>query len=137
MNKSKKNSIALINEVARKLELAGLTTDINQSIYYTKLTGDKDLCHLLLVGLELEPIKIKTANADKGANVSGLYIDQMKKIIKKGNSPLFIYAGDAWNLSNRYKEVITSLREMLDGDFSRVINVNELSDWIKQKLKEV
>ena len=131
MDKQSRNHQFIVNSATTILENLGVGSDTNNEIYYSRLTKDKDCCHLIIHGLTFYPLKVKTAFAEsKMSNQAEGYVT---KISRMKDEVIFIYAGDGWRKQS-YLWAIHDISNAIGTD--HVFNLKEFDSWIKTKLKE-
>ncbi len=131
MNKQSRNHQFIVNSVTAILEKLGVGSDTNNEFYYSRLTKDKDCCHLIIHGLTTYPLKVKTAFAEsKASNQAEGYVT---KITRMKDEVLFIYAGAGWG-KDSYLWALYDINTNIGKD--HVFNLIEFEAWLKTKLEE-
>jgi len=131
MNKQSRNHKFIVNSATAILEKLGIGSDTNNEIYYSRLTKDKDSCHLIIHGLTFYPLKVKTAHAE--GNKSNQAEGYVTKINRMKDEVIFVYAGDGWRKLS-YLWAIHDISNTIGTD--HVFNLKQLESWIKTKLEK-
>jgi len=131
MDKQSRNHQLIVNSVIAALDKKGIGSDQTSDTYYSRLTKDKDCCHLIIHGLTFYPLKIKTAFAEsKMSNQAEGYVT---KINRMKDEVIFIYAGEGWRKQS-YLWTLYDISNAIGTD--HVFNLIQFEAWIKTKLKE-